>query len=395
MDFNQLINEIEQYILDFFKEGLCKQFCFHNQIHTNSVVFSVKEMANYYNLNAEDRFVLIAAAYFHDLGYGDGGAFDHEKRSAEQAAAFLASKGVDEALIEKVKRCILATKLPQEPQNLLEQIICDADLFHLGTPLFMERNKLMRQEVAKQYGKKVGKAEWRDSTMKLFENHTYHTGYAQEKLNEGKRKNFEALLFDNQKIKDVSMEDKISKISEDPKTSKRPERGIETMFRVTSTNSQRLSDMADSKANLLLTVNSIILSLVVTVLLRSLDKNAYLIPATIILMTVVVAAMVLATLATIPKIPKGYFTEEQVENKSVNLLFFGNFYKMPLEAYNKGMEKVMDDRDFLYGMLTRDVYSQGVVLGRKYKLLRYAYGVFMFGLIISVIAFVISILYFV
>jgi len=103
--------------------------------------------------------------------------------------------------------------------------------------------------------------------------------------------------------------------------------------------------------------------------------------------------MLLAILSTIPKIPAGYFTDAEVENKSVNLLFFGNFYKMPLRKYNESMIKVMEDREFLYGMLTKDVYSQGVVLGRKYKLLRYAYGVFMFGLIISVLAFVVSILY--
>lgn len=386
MELNQLINKIEEYILSFFSEGQCKQYCFHNESHTISVVSAVKELAYHYNLDDEDRFVLIAAAYFHDLGYAEGGVNRHEERGAQMARHFLEKEGLGIDVIQKVERCILSTKMPQKPNDILEQIICDADLFHLGTPVFLERNKLMKQEAEKLFGSKISKAEWRASTINFLKENSYHTAYAQEKLDEGKNLNLQVLM---KKAKKPSTKDKNTEVIN---SIKRPERGIETMFRVTSTNSQRLSDMADSKANLLLTVNSIILSLVVTVLLRSLDKNTHLIAPTIILLSVVVVVMVLATLSTIPKIPKGYFTAEQVHNKTVNLLFFGNFYKMPLEIYNESMNKVMGDRDFLYGMLTRDVYSQGVVLGRKYKLLRYAYGIFMFGLIISVIAFVIAIL---
>ncbi len=85
-----------------------------------------------------------------------------------------------------------------------------------------------------------------------------------------------------------------------------------------------------------------------------------------------------------------HFTQKDIDEKKVNLLFFGNFYKMSLEDYASGMLKMMDDSDFLYGSLIRDVYFQGIALGRKYKLLRLSYNIFMFGLIISVIAFVIA-----
>lgn len=164
------------------------------------------------------------------------------------------------------------------------------------------------------------------------------------------------------------------------------------MFRITSANNQRLSDMADNKANILLTVNSIILSLVLTVLVRRLDYETHLLIPTIILMVIVVLTMIFAILSTIPRIPNGYFNIEHVEHKKINLLFFGNFFRMSYKDYEKGMNKAMDNSELLYSMLTRDVYSQGVSLGRKYVLLRYAYGIFMFGLIISVIAFSIAII---
>lgn len=168
----------------------------------------------------------------------------------------------------------------------------------------------------------------------------------------------------------------------------RPERGIETMFRISSNNHQRLSDMADNKANIMITTTSIILSVLLSVLLRKLEDNPHLIIPTLILLLVCVITMVFSILATRPSLPGGTFTRENIDDKKVNLLFFGNFYRMAYEDYETGMQSMMNDRDFLYGSLTRDVYSQGVVLGRKYRLLRIAYNVFMFGVIVSVLAFI-------
>ncbi|MCH5684514.1 DUF5706 domain-containing protein [Niabella sp. W65] len=163
------------------------------------------------------------------------------------------------------------------------------------------------------------------------------------------------------------------------------------MFRITSTNNQRLSDMADKKADILITVNSILLSAILSLLIRKLESNTHLVIPTIIILVVSAVTLIYAILATRPKIPSGVFSQRDVDSKNVNLLFFGNFYRMDFEEYKKGMWKVMEDRDFLYGSLVKDVYSQGIVLGRKYKLLRVAYNVFMFGLMTAIIAFVIAI----
>ena len=383
MDYEAIILKIRDYIRNVDGEQ-CTEFCFHNDLHTNDVVEAAQEMAVHYQLNPEDRFIVLSAAYFHDIGYQLGGAKDHEILGAKRAGEFLENLGVSPHIIDQVKNCIIATKMPQSPRNLLESILCDADLFHLGGASFEERNKLMHQEAEQYHGSKIDKDEWRAKTILLMQHHAYHTDYAREKLSEGKRENLELLLKKQKKrlVKNTSESDRL----------KKPERGIETMFRITSANSQRLSDMADNKSNILLTVNSIILSMVVAVLLKALDSNPHLIIPTVSLMVFSVTTMVLAILATIPKIPNGQFSTEEVSNKSVNLLFFGNFYKTRFEAYQGAMNKAMDDKEFLYGMLTKDVYSQGVVLGRKYKLLRYAYGVFMFGLIFSVAAFCVAII---
>jgi len=381
MNYSAILHKAVDYIELHFSSNE-RVYCFHNKAHTAQVVSAVKEMADYYQLAEDDRFVLVCSAHFHDTGYFDGGSVGHEMRSATHARTFLIEEQIPHALITKIEQCILSTKIPQSPQNLLEQIICDADLFHLGTDSFSTLNKLMHREAEEGYGEKIDKVLWQGMTVLLLKAHHYHTDYAREKLDEKKRKNLEELMR------------KDSKTKEKNERNKRPERGIETMFRISSSNNQRLSDMADNKANILLTVNSIILSMVVAVLLRRLDSDQHLVYPTIFLMIAVVLTMIFAILSTIPKIPDGRFQTEQVTQKKVNLLFFGNFYRMSYTDYEDGMGKVMLDSDLLYGMLTKDLYAQGVVLGRKYRLLRYAYGIFMFGLTISVIAFSFSIITF-
>jgi len=238
----------------------------------------------------------------------------------------------------------------------------------------------MRQE-AKACGYVVSKDEWRKNTIKLMEDHHYHTDYGRNLLENKKQQNM-TVLKQKENFGTADQE----------KKNGRPERGIETMFRITSTNNQRLSDMADNKSNILITVNSIILSVVIALLLRKLDNNAHLIFPTSILLFTSLATMVIAILATRPSVPDGKYTDEDLKSKKVNLLFFGNFYRMNLESYNSGMKLMMEERDYLYSTLIKDVYSQGVVLGRKFKLLRLAYNIFMYGLIVSVCAFIIVVL---
>jgi hypothetical protein len=104
-----------------------------------------------------------------------------------------------------------------------------------------------------------------------------------------------------------------------------------------------------------------------------------------------VTTIVLAILATRPKISQGVFSREDIMNRKTNLLFFGNFYKASLEEYEWGMTQLMGDPDYLYGTLIKDIHQLGVVLGRKYKLLRIAYNVFMIGIILSVVAFALAV----
>jgi len=341
---------------------------------------------------------------------------------------------VDAASAESARNCILATKLPQRAVSQLEQIVCDADLFHLGTDEFGERNKLLRKEVEAFKGEKISKEEWRRSTIRLLEGHQYYTGYCKDLLSRKQRENLVALRHkeEEQQVgtdggasgvkagaaaavgggKAAAGTDKLENIlhqhlqeleeEDDPPLAeagkkakkKDPGRSIDTVFRITSNNNQRLSSQADSKAHILIQVNAIIISVLLSVLLRKIEDHTNLaIPATLLL-TVNLVTIIFSILATRPQIPPGRFTRADLDEKRVNLLFFGNFYRMSLEEYAGGMLQMMEDRDFLYGSLIRDVYFQGIALGRKFRWLRWSYNVFMYGLIVSVTAFMVAALAF-
>jgi len=116
-------------------------------------------------------------------------------------------------------------------------------------------------------------------------------------------------------------------------------------------------------------------------------SNGYLIYPTVIFILFSITSMVLSVIATRPNVTRGEFTRDDVKNKKVNLLFFGNFHKMKLEDYEWAIGEMLQDKEYIYSALTKDLYFLGLVLDRKYKLLRITYNVFMIGIIVSVIAF--------
>ena len=192
------------------------------------------------------------------------------------------------------------------------------------------------------------------------------------------------------------LKEKISKLQEKVKQAKEltPTRGIETMFRTTSKNHMELSAIADNKANIMISINSIILSVMVSVLIRKLEEYPHMTVPAVLLTLVCLTTIVFAVLATRPNISKGKFERLDIVNKETNLLFFGNFHRMSLKDYQWGMKEMLQDADYLYGSMIKDICFLGVVLGKKYRLLRMSYTIFMFGFVLSILGFIIAELFF-
>ena len=95
-------------------------------------------------------------------------------------------------------------------------------------------------------------------------------------------------------------------------------------------------------------------------------------------------------MSTRPNVTSGEFTREQVKKKQVNILFFGNFHKMPYDQYQWAINEIINDKEYIYEALTKDLYLLGIVLNKKYMLLRKTYTIFMTGIIVSVVSYIIA-----
>ena len=389
---DNIYKKVAQHVTKLFEEYSHSNLVYHSLDHTRKVVKRAQEIAAHYQLKERDMLTVYVAAWFHDVGHLFADVTTHEVKSIEMMKEFMNQQGAEESLISEIENCVMATRMPHQPKNLNEEILCDADTYHFGTKEFRKTNKLVKSEYElRNYTTFL--MDWDKNTLDLLEGHQFFTSYCQVLLSEGKHKNIENarkryLKTINQTVR-AEEENNVDAGATKQKMSL-VTRGIQTMLRLTSENHLRLSDMADGKANILISVNAIIISVILSVLIRKLEVDTYLTIPTILFLISSVATIIIAILATMPKISEGRFTKSDVMNKSANLLFFGNFYKTSLTEYEWGMDVMMKDKDYLYGSLVKDIHHLGVVLGRKYKLIRLAYMVFMIGIIVSVIAFTLS-----
>ena len=386
-----LVEKADQFVLNLFEQKLPNTFLYHNYRHTQRVVKSTKELIENSEIDVKQEEVLLLAAWFHDTGYTV--TFDgHEEESSKIAREFLREENADTQLIEEVSRCILATKFnAAEPTDILERIIKDADTSHLAKGYFEETSEFLRQELKLLKIRNYSTQEWIQENIKMFTQlHRFHTPYAIKNWQKKKDENLlELLKIDKSYRSKIKKEEEKAKVKAKIKNDS-PERGIQTLYRVTMRNHLKLSDIADTKANILLSVNAIIISLAIANLIPDLDTpgNKQIMIPTLILVLFSVASIVGSILSTRPNVTSGEFTKEQVKNKEVNVLFFGNFHQMPYDQFEWAMQEIIKDQTYVYDSLTKDLYYLGIVLNKKYRLLRITYTIFMIGIISSVLSFI-------
>lgn len=388
-----ILDQTRKFVVDLITNKLPEQYVYHNLQHTLDVVSAAEEIAIHSNLESEQVEVVIAAAYLHDIGYVTNNEL-HEDHSITLSREFLTQLGADKNYIEDVIGCIEATKLPQNPKNLAQRVLCDADLHHLSSEHYFEKAELLRTEFSSIEKDIITESEWLDMSTVFIDNHQYFTDYGKHTLGPQKEKNLKKI---KKRLKIINGDLKYTKKIEKElkklrkQELRRPTRGIETMYRITSRNHMTLSGMADSKANIMISINSIILSILVSVLIRKFEEYPNLVVPTLIIVAVCLAAIVFSILATRPNVTSGKFTRADIKKKRTNLLFFGNFHRMKLDDYMWGMREMLKDGEYLYGSLTKDIYFLGVVLGKKYRYLRISYTIFMFGFVIAILTFLLSI----
>ncbi|MGH2648237.1 MAG: HD domain-containing protein, partial [Ginsengibacter sp.] len=140
------LEKIQIYVESLYNRFKKPELLYHNLQHTQKVVEHSKEIAAAYSVKEIDQFVLIVAAWFHDTGQLVGFPLNHEDRSVVIMKDYLEKKIPDINVIDSISGCIMATKISQQPQTFIQEILCDADTYNLGTKEFIYTDKQLKKE---------------------------------------------------------------------------------------------------------------------------------------------------------------------------------------------------------------------------------------------------------
>ncbi|EDM34559.1 hypothetical protein PBAL39_11195 [Pedobacter sp. BAL39] len=185
-----LSKQIPIYVSAIFDEHVKPELVYHNLEHTKRVAKRTMEIARHYRLSETDCFILLAASCFHDTGQLFSEPQGHEQQSAGIMESFLREHGIEQFIIEAISGCIMATKIPHCPETFLQEIICDADTYNLGTEEFLVTDELLKEELRLR-GFPISR-EWDNITLDFLKGHRFFTSYCNQKLQKGKQENIDA-----------------------------------------------------------------------------------------------------------------------------------------------------------------------------------------------------------
>ncbi|MEM8557941.1 MAG: Pycsar system effector family protein [Bacteroidota bacterium] len=165
-------------------------------------------------------------------------------------------------------------------------------------------------------------------------------------------------------------------------------RGIETMFRSNYRVHMDLSAIADTKANIMISINGLILPILLGAISPKIDSNPWLLVPTSVLMVGCLVSMIFAIRSARPRVSREPVSLDQISQKGYNILFFGHFANMRRDDYEEGMAQLMSSNEDIYRNMIRDLHGLGSVLNEKYALLRTSYTVFMIAITVGVLLFI-------
>lgn len=362
---------------------------YHSFQHTREVAEAADKIASLMGFSPEDHEALLIAAWWHDIGMltCQGDPVGHERESASAAQSFLRERGYPEDRIALVEELIAATDMACDPSTDLQRAMRDADLSGLGRPEYRDRLKQLRKEWDAQGRLHVDdRVQWLEENLGFLEGHSYLTPAANRLFGEQHQINTEII----EKRLKKRRKKKKKKADKTGKSAIQSEKSAQMMLKTTLRNNIDLTSIADGKANIMLSINAVIISLGIPVLAAYIPEYTYLmVPGACLLLTCVLT-ITYATLATRPVKTTGKTDISTIGSGNTNLFFFGNYHDMRLADYKQGLREVFENQEELDSSVMNDLYYLGVALGNKFNRLRVCYAIFLVGMVLSVIAFVVT-----
>ena len=374
---SDIVPVASDYVKQLLNSSLSSSHYYHNWDHTREVWEEARDLGQAAQLPDDQLEILQLSALFHDTGFVKSYS-DHETHSKTITQEYLKNQSYSDDKLQQILLTIEATRVPHRPADKIGSLLQDADLASLASPKWESYNINLRKERAALEQKEFTDLDWAQLNLEFYKNTVYQTLEGKTKYDEQKKNNRDALKDQSKLIKKQSNPSLIN-----------GNRTAELLFKTALRNHINLTQIADNKANIMLTVNAMILTFAMPILFQkaSIRENWYFAGPFSIIGFCCIISIVYATLATQPGKFQGKFKADDMEAGKGSLFFFGNFFATSLDDYTAAMKKALANEDRLDDSAILDLYFMGKSLGRKFLLLRQCYSFFLFGIIIGSVLF--------
>lgn len=386
-----LVEQAQLFAWEQFEQHHAPRMVFHSYHFTRQLVDAAVDLCQRAEASAETTELVLTAAWLLPTTYLVNYQ-DPASAGTSLARRFLQQQGATPTSIEALAHLLQVTLKRQTPDTLAEQLLSDA--YHIVTYVeeYETRHALLRLEQELLLNRRNDRLEWTQLELRDLLSVKLYTPYA--------RMQYEAQLAEHilgrkQRLDKLARRDDAAVLLGESHVApfQHLERGdtaraIQTFFRANYRNHINLSAIADNKANIMISVNSILISVLITFLsYRNIGENnpAILLPVVIFIVSGA-ASLIFAVLSARPKVTN---LNQEAQNVQKNIVFFGNFVHLDLDQYEAAMDAVFRSDELMYGNLTRDLYYLGKVLDKKYRYLSVSYTIFMIGFVTTVLTFLI------
>jgi len=385
-----IVDEAQQYVLKAFNEKAGNQLLYHTYQRSAHLVELVEQIAA--GSNSEVIETAKLAAWFQATGCLEEYK-NYESKSVNQARAFLQSRRYPESKMNQVLSAILNSRRDGRPMGKVDEILSDALTAHDYTNGFLENNPLMRLEQELVLNERVETSKWERNQLNELLNSKFYTPYGKINFEPALAKN----ILTQKKIAEKGRSSALQNVDDDDDKLRKyqsiekkiPRSGIQSFFRSSYRSHIHLSMIADNKANIMISVNAILISILISVLtyqeVTTLTPQI-LLPVVTFLVTGL-TSLIFAILAVRPNVTELNTAKTPKSDLPKNIIFFGNFVHLELDEYEEAMDTMFRDGELLYGNMTRDLYYLGKVLDKKYRYLTNSYNIFMVGFVATVLIF--------
>ncbi|WP_421765090.1 Pycsar system effector family protein [Ekhidna sp.] len=375
----EILKKAESYIQDIFS-SYDEILPFHNIRHIEEVVEVASELGKASDLDGEELEVLLLVVWFYFSGFPK-----EPKKFISHSKAYLEDFCDENGYTHKEEVLLLLVEDQTSNSSKQAKLLHDSLISYKGRKRFFRKAELMRLERKSLFNQAYTEYDWEQRMFMMLVKCVFLTDAAKEAYRKRRIKNIS---------KQRSRANKAFKLTTRKKTGKEFGRGIDTLYRANYNNQISLSSIADGKANMMISINTIILSVIVTLSGAGftmsgtflVDHLRFTVPVFILLIGSLIS-VVFAVISARPKVTNQELDMEMVEKNKSSLLFFGNYLQIPLQDYVGHLSDLKESQQKLYDSMSVDMYFLGKVLQTKYKWLTWSYNAFMIALILCVVSF--------